>query len=103
MKSLRGGVFSLLAISAMLRACHNVGLTGWTRACNEIGVHWYLAEALSLLLGVGLFIGRLPERLSPGSFDIWATRISCFILVLFLARLFISLDLWQGFNIVKQM
>lgn len=71
MRSLRGGVFSLLAISAMLPAFYSVGLTGWTRACNEIGVHWYLAEALSLLLGVGLFVGRLPERLSPGSFDIW--------------------------------
>jgi adiponectin receptor len=70
MRTLRGGVFSLLAISAMLPAFHRVRLTGWTRACNEMGVHWYLAEALSLLLGVGLFVGRLPERLSPGSFDI---------------------------------
>lgn len=71
MRTLRGGVFSLLAVSSMLPAFHSVGLTGWTRACNEAGVHWYLAEALSLLLGVGLFVGRIPERLSPGSFDIW--------------------------------
>ena len=71
MRTMRGGVFSALALSAMLPAFHSVALTGWDRACNEIGVHWYLAEALTLLLGVGLFVGRLPERLSPGSFDIW--------------------------------
>ena len=44
---------------------------GWTEARLQIGAQWYLAEALSLLLGVGLFVGRIPERLSPGSFDIW--------------------------------
>ena len=71
MRTLRGGVFSLLAVSAMLPAFHGVGLKGWDRACSEFGVHWYLAEVLSLLLGVGLFVGRIPERLSPGSFDIW--------------------------------
>ena len=71
MRTLRGGVFSLLATSAMLPAFHSVALAGWARARTEIGVHWYLAEALSLLLGVSLFVGRIPERLSPGSFDIW--------------------------------
>ena len=71
MRTLRGGIFSLLAITAISPAFHSVGLTGWTRACDEIGAHWYLAEALSLLLGVGLFVGRFPERLSPGTFDIW--------------------------------
>ena len=40
MRTLRRSVFGLLAISAMLPAFHSVGLTGWTRACNEIGAHW---------------------------------------------------------------
>ena len=71
MRTIRGGVFSALALSAMLPAFHSVALTGWDQASDEIGLHWYLAEALTLLLGVGLFVGRLPERLSPGSFDIW--------------------------------
>ncbi|KAJ5901472.1 hypothetical protein N7495_002000 [Penicillium taxi] len=45
---------------------------GWTRASNEIGAGWYLAEALSLLTGVSVFVCRFPERLSPGTFDIWS-------------------------------
>ncbi|KAF2151209.1 Hly-III related protein [Myriangium duriaei CBS 260.36] len=71
MRALRGGVFSLLAVAAMLPIVHCLGLLGWARACEQIGVQWYLAEGLSLLIGVGLFVGRLPERLSPGRFDIW--------------------------------
>ena len=71
MRTLRGGVFSQLAISAMLPILQSVIDLGWTRASNEIGAGWYLAEALSLLTGVSVFVCRFPERLSPGTFDIW--------------------------------
>lgn len=98
MRTLRGSVFSLLAISAMLPAFHSVGLTGWTRACNEIGVHWFLAEAVSLLLGVGLFVGRLPERLSPGSFDIWGHSHQLFHSCALLGTVFHVVGLVAGFR-----
>ncbi|CAG7950492.1 unnamed protein product [Penicillium salamii] len=71
MRTLRGGVFSLLAVSAMLPVIQTVIERGWTSARNEIGAGWYLAEAFSLLTGVTLFVSRFPERLSPGTFDIW--------------------------------
>lgn len=71
MRTLRGGVFSLLAISAMLPIFQAVVDLGWTRARNEIGAGWHFAEALSLLAGVIIFVYRFPERLSPGTFDIW--------------------------------
>ena len=98
MRTLRGGVFSLLAISAMLPAFHAVGLKGWDRACSEFGVHWYLAEALSLLLGVGLFVGRIPERLSPGSFDIWGHSHQLFHSCALLGTAFHVAGLVTGFQ-----
>ena len=98
MRTLRGGVYSLLAITAILPAFHSVGLTGWTRACNEIGVHWYLAEALSLLLGVSLFVGRLPERLSPGTFDIWGHSHQLFHSCALLGTAFHVAGLVAGFK-----
>lgn len=98
MRTLRGGVFSLLATSAMLPAFHSVGLTGWTRACKEIGLHWYLAEGLSLLLGVGFFIGRLPERLSPGSFDVWGHSHQIFHSCAVLGTAFHIAGLMAGFK-----
>lgn len=97
-RTLRGGVFSLLAISAMLPAFHRVGLIGWDRACNDIGIQWYLAEALALLLGVGLFIGRLPERLSPGTFDIWGHSHQLFHFCALLGTAFHVIGLVSGFK-----
>ena len=98
MRTLRGGVFSLLAITAILPAFHSVGLTGWARACNEIGAHWFLAEGLSLLLGVGLFVGRLPERLSPGNFDIWGHSHQLFHSCALLGTAFHVTGLVAGFK-----
>jgi adiponectin receptor len=71
MRTLRGGVLGALALTAMLPIFHGIGKLGWHRACVEIGAQWYLAEGLVLLFGVTMFVNKLPERLSPGSFDIW--------------------------------
>jgi adiponectin receptor len=71
MRTLRGSVFSGLAITAMLPIFHRIAIKGWSGACTEIGAQWYLAEGLALLLGVSLFFSRVLERLKPGTFDVW--------------------------------
>ncbi|KAH6872717.1 hemolysin-III related-domain-containing protein [Alternaria rosae] len=71
MRTLRGGTFGALALAALLPIFHGTGKLGWSHACFEIGAQWYLAEGLVLFVGVSCFVGRFPERLSPGSFDIW--------------------------------
>lgn len=98
MRNLRGGVFSLLAISCMMPAFHSVSLLGWDQACGEIGVKWYLAEALTLLWGVGMFVGRIPERLSPGSFDIWGHSHQIFHSCALLGTAFHVVGLVTGFK-----
>lgn len=70
-RALRGGVFGLLAVSAMLPIFHSGSLLGWSQACRQIGAQWFLAEGLALLIGVSTFVGRIPERFGPGMFDIW--------------------------------
>lgn len=98
MRNLRGGVFFLLAISAMLPIFHRVGSLGWNEACAQIGAHWYLAEGLTLLIGVGLFVGRLPERLSPGLFDIWGHSHQLFHTCAVVGTAFHVVALVTGFN-----
>jgi len=71
MRTLRGGVFSLLTVSAMLPLFHSIGVSGWARACEQVGAQWYLAEGAALVAGVVFFVGRIPERFAPGRFDIW--------------------------------
>lgn len=71
MRTLRGGVFVGLAIISLLPIFHGIGRLGWRQACLELGAQWYLSEALALTFGVTMFVTRMPERLSPGTFDIW--------------------------------
>jgi adiponectin receptor len=98
MRTLRGGVFSLLATSALLPIFHRAGNLGWDEARRQIGIQWFLAEGLSLLVGVALFVGRLPERLSPGSFDIWGHSHQLFHTCAAVATTFHVMALISGFT-----
>ena len=98
MRTLRGSVFILLAVSAMLPMFHSLGLLGWDRACREVGAAWYLTEGLSLLVGVCLFVGRIPERSSPGSFDIWGHSHQLFHICAVLGGAFHVAGLVTGLN-----
>ncbi|RFU33063.1 hypothetical protein B7463_g3280, partial [Scytalidium lignicola] len=67
LRTLRGGVFTLLALSAMLPLFHSAGLLGWDRVNSEIGAWWYIAEGLSLLLG-RTSTGKCTQLVELGSF-----------------------------------
>lgn len=98
MRSLRGGVFSLLALSAMLPVVQASYVDGWQEACRQFGAHYFLMEALSLLVGVGAFVGRFPERLSPGTFDIWGHSHQVFHTCAVVGTAFHLLALVTGFQ-----
>ena len=55
-RTLRGGVFAILGVSAMLPIFHSIGLLGWKQAKVQIGAQWFLAEGLSLLTAVLIFV-----------------------------------------------
>ena len=98
MRSMRGGVFSLLALSAMLPIFHGVAVRGWQTACLHFGAHWFMVEGVFLLLGVGTFIGRYPERLCPGLFDIWGHSHQIFHTCAALGTVFHLLALIAGYR-----
>ncbi|KAF2467373.1 HlyIII-domain-containing protein [Lindgomyces ingoldianus] len=99
-RTLRGGVFALLGLSAMLPIIHGIGRLGWVNAKQHIGAQWYLLEAISLLTGVTLFVTRLPEKLRPGSFDIWGNSHQLFHFCAVGAMVFHFFALRKGFEYV---
>lgn len=96
MRTLRGGVFTLLALSALLPFFHSAGLIGWSRARSKIGAVWYVAEGVFLLLGVSLFVSRVPER--PSSFDIWGHSHQIFHIFAVIGGAFHVAALVVGYN-----
>ena len=65
-RTLRGGVFALLGVSAMVPVFHRIGDLGWSQAVEQIGAQWYLGEALSLLTGVVIFVVSILSKRSNG-------------------------------------
>lgn len=66
-RTLRGGVFAILGVSAMLPIFHSIGLLGWKQAKVQIGAQWFLAKGLSLLTAVLIFVvsGMIDSIPSP--------------------------------------
>ncbi|EWC47923.1 hypothetical protein DRE_02805 [Drechslerella stenobrocha 248] len=98
MRALRGGTFTVLALSAMIPIFQSVGKLGWADACIKIGAQWYLAEGLALLIGVGFFVGRFPERLWPGVFDVWGHSHQLFHICAVAGTAFHTMALVTGYS-----
>lgn len=98
MRTLRGGVFTMFALSALLPFFHSAGPMGRGRARSEIGAVWYVAKGISLLLGVSLFVSRVAERSRPGSFDIWGHSHQLFHICAVMSGAFHVAALVVGYN-----
>jgi adiponectin receptor len=85
----------------MLPIFQSVVELNWARVSHEIGTGWYLAEGLSHLTGVGVFVGRCPKRLSPETFDIWGHSCQLWHAFVVLGSSFHVLALLATFNYLR--
>jgi adiponectin receptor len=67
----RAAMFLSMALSGLLPIAHAIHLYGFQQAYHQLGIEWYATEALFGVCGGILYAFRFPERLSPGTFDIW--------------------------------
>ena len=51
---------------------------------NDNGLYWHMIEFLSFILSGLIFVGRFPERLCPGLFDLFGQSHHGFHLMIFL-------------------
>lgn len=98
MRRLRGAVFAALAVSAMGPVGHFVLMKGWEVASERIGVQWYLAEMAVMVVGVGIFVARVPERWRPGRFDVWGHSHQLFHLCALIGVAFHFVALLVGYR-----
>jgi hypothetical protein len=52
--------------------------------CEEKALYWHFIQFSSFLLSGIIFIGRIPERFCPGSFDLFGQSHHAFHLTIFL-------------------
>lgn len=78
-------MFVLMGLSAVVPVLHGLRLYGLEQLRKTIGLDWVALQGVLYILGAGLYASRFPERLSPGSFDIWGSSHQIFHVLVVLA------------------
>lgn len=69
------GMFIGLGLSGVIPALHYVITDGFYHAINKASLGWLVLMAFLYIAGAVIYAVRIPERLFPGKFDIWVSKI----------------------------
>lgn len=83
----RALMFVGLGLSGIIPILHGLSMYGF-RALNErMGLVWVMLEGAMYIFGAFLYAARFPERVSPGTFDIWGSSHQIFHIFVVLAAI----------------
>lgn len=68
-RPIRTSTFVIFAFSGLIPICYGFVVMDWRVAADRAGLKYVGYEALSYLTGAVIYAFRMPERLSPGTFD----------------------------------
>lgn len=86
-RPLRFAVFVLFGLYGVIPSLHILVRDGYTHA-NEAYAPWSLGGmGVIYIIGAVLYVLRIPERFSPGMFDIWASSHQLFHICVIMAAL----------------
>ncbi|KAI0792384.1 HlyIII-domain-containing protein [Abortiporus biennis] len=83
----RTAVFIALGGSAVFPVIHGLFSHGLRKLCVEMGFGWLITSGALYIGGALLYANRIPERLSPGTFDYFGASHQIFHVCVLLAAL----------------
>jgi len=75
------GLFVALGLSGVIPAGHFVITDGLSHAFNYAALGWVMLMAFLYITGAVIYAARVPERIWPGRFDIWVSRVQSILAV----------------------
>lgn len=81
----RAGMFLAMGLSAALPVLHGVLIFGIPKMTRAISLPHVVTQGVLYIVGAGLYASRIPERFSPGTFDIWGSSHQIFHCLVLLA------------------
>ncbi|KAL9489364.1 hypothetical protein ACSS6W_001641 [Trichoderma asperelloides] len=97
-RNVKAAAFVVFGSSSFIPLLHGVQRYGLTYMLQYSGMKWYLLELTFYGAGVTLYALRIPERLAPGRFDIWASSHQIFHVAILCAMYTHVTALLQGFT-----
>ena len=64
---------------------HGIQLYGLAHMRQAASLDWVLAQGALYILGAGIYAARVPEKWSPGKYDIWGSSHQIFHVLVVLA------------------
>ncbi|KAL1853537.1 hypothetical protein VTK73DRAFT_9004 [Phialemonium thermophilum] len=81
----RALIFVGLGLSGVVPVIHGMGIYGIAALDERMGLRWVVLQGALYIFGAFLYAIRWPERLSPGTFDIWGSSHQLFHICVLLA------------------
>ncbi|KAI4729535.1 HlyIII-domain-containing protein [Aureobasidium sp. EXF-10728] len=81
----RASMFVAMGASAVIPVLHGISLFGIAQLERQIGLSWLVLQGILYISGAAIYAARFPERLKPGSFDIWGSSHQIFHVLVLLA------------------
>jgi len=94
----KASAFVIFGASSFIPLLHGVQRYGLEYMLQYSGMKWYLLELAFYFTGVSLYMARIPERLVPGTFDIWGASHTIFHVAILCAMYTHVTALLQGFT-----
>lgn len=81
----RAMMFIGLGVSGVFPVIHGVAIYGFQELNERMGLKFVIAQGALYILGAGIYAARVPERLSPRTFDIWGSSHQTFHVLVVMA------------------
>lgn len=78
-------MFALMGLSAVFPVLHGIRLYGLEHMRKSVGLDWVVLQGVLYLLGASIYAARVPEKWSPGKYDIWGSSHQIFHVLVVLA------------------
>ena len=98
LRPFRALMFVLMGLSAVFPVLHGARLYGVQHLRKSIGLNWVLLQGVLYISGAAIYAARVPEKWSPGKYDIWGSSHQIFHVLVVLAAASHLVGLIQAFD-----
>ncbi|CZT15802.1 related to membrane proteins, contain hemolysin III domain [Ramularia collo-cygni] len=84
-RPVRALMFVLMGLSAVVPVIHGLQMYGYEQLERQMGLSWLVGQGVMYITGAAIYAARVPERWSPGKFDIWGSSHQIFHVLVVLA------------------
>lgn len=78
-------MFVLMGLSAVFPMFHGIRLYGVSHMRESASLDWVVSQGALYIIGAVIYAARVPEKWSPGKYDIWGSSHQIFHVLVVMA------------------